>query len=52
MGRGAELLELLGGEDVNGNQVNLGVSVLAGLVRVKHELSVSSSAGYFMYLGG
>ncbi len=31
MGGGAELFKLLGGEDVNGNQVNLGVTVLAGL---------------------
>jgi len=31
VGGGAELFELLSGEDVDGNQVNLGVAVLAGL---------------------
>ena len=31
MGGGAELFKLLGGEDVDGDQVNLGVTVLAGL---------------------
>jgi hypothetical protein len=31
VGGGAELLELLLGEDIDGNQVNLGVSVLSGL---------------------
>ena len=31
MGRGAKLFELLGGEDVDGDQVNLGVTVLASL---------------------
>ena len=31
MGGGAKLFELLGGEDVDGDQVNLGVTVLAGL---------------------
>lgn len=31
MGRGAEILELLASEDVNGDQVDLGVTVLAGL---------------------
>ena len=31
VGGGAKLFELLGGEDVDGDQVNLGVTVLAGL---------------------
>lgn len=31
MGGGAELFKLLGGEDVDGDQVDLGVTVLAGL---------------------
>lgn len=31
VGRGAELFKLLGGEDVDGNQMDLGVTVLAGL---------------------
>lgn len=31
MGRGGEILELLAGEDIDGDQVNLGVTVLAGL---------------------
>lgn len=31
VGRGAQLFELLAGEDVDGNQVDLGVSVLASL---------------------
>jgi hypothetical protein len=31
VGRGAELLKLLRGEDVNGDQMDLGVAVLAGL---------------------
>ena len=31
MGRRAELFKLLGGEDVNSDQVNLGVTVLASL---------------------
>lgn len=31
MGGGAEILELLASEDIDGNQVNLGVTVLASL---------------------
>ena len=31
VGGGAELFQLLGGEDVDGNQMDLGVAVLAGL---------------------
>ena len=31
VGRGAEILELLASEDVNGDKVDLGVTVLAGL---------------------
>ena len=31
MGGGRQILELLAGEDVNGDQVDLGVTVLAGL---------------------
>ena len=31
MGGGAEIFELLGSEDVNGNQMDLGVTVLSGL---------------------
>ena len=31
VGRGAQLLKLLSSEDINGNQVDLGVTVLAGL---------------------
>lgn len=31
MGRRAEIFELLGGEDVNGDQMDLGVTVLASL---------------------
>lgn len=31
MGGGAEILKLLASEDINGDQVNLGVTVLAGL---------------------
>jgi hypothetical protein len=31
VGGGAELFKLLGGEDVDGDQVDLGVTVLAGL---------------------
>lgn len=31
MGRGAQLLELLASEDVDGNQMDLGVAVLASL---------------------
>lgn len=31
MGGGAEIFELLAGEDVNGNEMDLGVAVLAGL---------------------
>jgi hypothetical protein len=31
VGGGAQFFELLGGEDVNGDQVDLGVTVLSGL---------------------
>ena len=31
VGRGAELLKLLAGEDVNGDKMHLGVTVLSGL---------------------
>jgi hypothetical protein len=31
VGGGAEIFELLGSEDVNGNQMDLGVTVLSGL---------------------
>ena len=31
MGRGGEILELLASEDVDGNEMDLGVAVLAGL---------------------
>jgi len=31
MGRGAEILKLLAGEDVNSDKMNLGMSVLSGL---------------------
>ena len=31
VGRGAEIFQLLGGEDVDSNQMDLGVAVLAGL---------------------
>lgn len=31
MGGGAEIFKLLGSEDVNGNQMDLGVTVLSGL---------------------
>lgn len=31
MGRGAEFFELLAGEDIDGDEMDLGVAVLAGL---------------------
>lgn len=62
VGRWAKLLKLLAGEDINGDQVNLGVSVLAGLggrhvdnltwAALDADESVLSQGGTLHWVGG